>query len=80
MSGRCRQFAEKYDVKVEMTRAGSGSVFAKIPAEKENPKGNVWYAGTLDPHSQAGVNGLLEPNESPMLKEIGEQFKNPASS
>ena len=74
------RFAEKYDVKVDMTRAGSGSVYAKILAEKENPKGDVWYAGTLDPHSQAGVNGLLEPYESPMLKEIGELFRNPATS
>jgi len=73
-------FSQKYDVKVQMTRAGSGSTYAKILAEKDNPKGDVWYAGTLDPHSQAGVNGLLEPYESPMLKEIDEPFKNPASS
>ncbi|MBW1864459.1 MAG: substrate-binding domain-containing protein, partial [Deltaproteobacteria bacterium] len=68
------EFAKKYDVKVQMTRAGSGSTYAKILAEKENPKGDVWYAGTLDPHSQAGVNGLLEPYESFMLVEIGEEF------
>ncbi len=73
-------FAAKYDVKVQITRAGSGSTYAKILAEKDNPKGDVWYAGTLDPHSQAGVNGLLEPYESPMLKEIGEPFRNPATS
>ncbi|MCD4719506.1 MAG: ABC transporter substrate-binding protein [Desulfobacula sp.] len=74
------EFAKKYDVKVQMTRAGSGSTYAKILAEKDNPKGDVWYAGTLDPHSQAGVNGLLESYKSPMLKEIGEKFKNPATS
>lgn len=74
------EFSKKYDVKVQMTRAGSGSTYAKILAEKENPKADVWYAGTLDPHSQAGVNGLLEPYESPMLPEIGELFRNPASS
>jgi iron(III) transport system substrate-binding protein len=73
-------FAEKYDVKVQMTRSGSGSTYAKILAEKDNPKGDVWYAGTLDPHSQAGVNGLLEPYESPMLKEIKPEFQNPATS
>ncbi|BCS89239.1 ABC transporter substrate-binding protein [Pseudodesulfovibrio sediminis] len=73
-------FAEKYDVKVQMTRSGSGSTYAKILAEKDNPKGDVWYAGTLDPHSQAGVNGLLESYESPMLVEIGPEFQNPATS
>ncbi len=73
-------FAKKYDVKVQMTRSGSGSTYAKILAEKDNPKADVWYAGTLDPHSQAGVNGLLETYKSPMLAEIGEQFKNPATN
>ena len=74
------EFAKKYDVKVQMTRAGSGSTYAKILAEKDNPKADVWYAGTLDPHSQAGVNGLLEAYESPMLVEIGALFRNPATS
>jgi len=74
------RFAEKYDVKVQMTRSGSGSTYAKILAEKDNPKGDVWYAGTLDPHSQAGVNDLLEIYESPMLIEIGKPFQNPATS
>jgi iron(III) transport system substrate-binding protein len=74
------RFAEKYDVKVQMTRAGSGTTYAKILAEKDNPKGDVWYAGTLDPHSQAGVNGLLEAYASPMLAEIGEAFQNPATT
>ena len=73
-------FAKKYGVKVQMTRAGSGTTYAKILAEKDNPKGDVWYAGTLDPHSQAGVNGLLHAYESPMLKEIGKEFQNPATS
>ena len=74
------EFAKQFDVKVQMTRAGSGSTYAKILAEKDNPKADVWYAGTLDPHSQAGVNGLLESYKSPKLDEIGELFKNPATS
>lgn len=73
-------FGAKFDVKVSMTRTGSGSTYAKILAEKAKPKGDIWYGGTLDPHSQAGVNGLLVSYKSPMLKEIGERFRNPASS
>jgi iron(III) transport system substrate-binding protein len=73
-------FAKKFDVKVDMTRTGSGSTYAKILAEKDNPKGDVWYAGTLDPHSQAGVNGLLQTYKSPLLPEIGEMFQNPAAN
>ena len=33
------EFAKKFDVKVQMTRAGSGTTYAKILAEKGNPKG-----------------------------------------
>jgi iron(III) transport system substrate-binding protein len=73
-------FAAQNDVKVDMTRSGSGSTYAKILAEKDNPKADVWYAGTLDPHSQAGVNGLLQTYESPLLPEIGEKFRNPATN
>ncbi len=73
-------FGKKYDVKVAMTRNGSGSTYAKILAEKENPRGDVWYGGTLDPHSQAGVNGLLESYKSPNLEKIAEPYRNPAAS
>ncbi len=73
-------FGKKYDIKVSMTRNGSGSTYAKILAEKENPRGDVWYGGTLDPHSQAGVNGLLESYISPNLDKIGELYRNPAAS
>jgi len=73
-------FGKKFDVKVSMTRNGSGSTYAKILAEKENPRGDVWYGGTLDPHSQAGVNGLLESYKSPMLSELREPYRNPAAS
>lgn len=73
-------FGKKYDVKVSMTRNGSGSTYAKILAEKDNPRGDVWYGGTLDPHSQAGVNGLLESYKSPNLDKIAEPYRNPAAS
>jgi len=73
-------FGKKYDVKVAMTRNGSGSTYAKILAEKDNPRGDVWYGGTLDPHSQAGVNGLLESYKSSNLDKIAEPYRNPAAS
>jgi len=63
-----------------MTRNGSGSTYAKILAEKDNPRGDVWYGGTLDPHSQAGVNGLLESYKSSNLSKIAAPYQNPAAS
>ncbi|MCP4295893.1 MAG: ABC transporter substrate-binding protein [Proteobacteria bacterium] len=73
-------FAKKFNVRVAMTRSGSGSTYAKVLAEKNNPKGDIWYGGTLDPHSQAGVKGLLYSYKSPLLKDLGLRFRNPAAS
>ena len=73
-------FGKAKDVRVSMTPIGSGSGYARILAEKDNPQADVWYGGTLDPHSQAGVNGLLESYQSPMLSEIAEPYRNPATS
>ncbi|CSA35370.1 ABC transporter, periplasmic substrate-binding protein [Vibrio cholerae RC27] len=50
-----KAFAEKYNVNTSFVRNGSGSTLAKIDAEKNNPRADVWYGGTLDPQSQAGV-------------------------
>lgn len=73
-----KAFGDKYDVKVSVVRNGSGSTMAKIDAEKANPQADVWYGGTLDPHSQAGELGLLQAYQSPNLKDIVEKFRDPA--
>lgn len=71
-------FGQKYDVKVAFVRNGSGSTLAKIEAEKNNPQADVWYGGTLDPHSQAAEMGLLQAYQSPNLAQIDEKFRDPA--
>ncbi len=71
-------FGKKYNVKVAFVRNGSGSTLAKIEAEKNNPQADVWYGGTLNPHSQAAEMGLLEPYKSPNLEQIIEKFRDPA--
>ncbi|CDG18764.1 ABC transporter substrate-binding protein [Xenorhabdus doucetiae] len=73
-----RAFSEKYHVKTTFIRNGSGSTLAKIEAEKRNPQADVWYGGTLDPHSQAGEMDLLQPYKSPNLDQIMPQFRDPA--
>ena len=73
-----KAFGEKYDVRVSVSRDGTGSTLAKIDAQKKNPQADVWYGGTLDPHSQAGEMGLLEAYQSPNLKDITENFRDPA--
>ena len=73
-----KAFSDKYDVKTSVIRNGSGSTFAKIEAERRNPQADVWYGGTLDPHSQAGEMDLLEPYQSEVLEEIIPEFRDPA--
>jgi len=58
-------FEKESGIKVNMTRASSGETFAKIKAEARNPKGDVWWGGTGDPHLQAAEEGLSTPYASP---------------
>ncbi|MGQ7847545.1 ABC transporter substrate-binding protein [Granulosicoccus sp. 3-233] len=63
-------FEEATGIKVNMTRKSSGETMAQIKAEADNPKGDIWWGGTGDPHLQAAEEGLTEPYESPMRGEL----------
>ncbi len=63
-------FEEASGIKVNMTRKSSGETFAQIKAESANPKGDVWWGGTGDPHLQAAEEGLTEPYISSMRSEL----------
>ena len=65
-----RGFEEATGIDVNMTRKSSGETFAQIKAESSNPKGDVWWGGTGDPHLQAAEEGLTEPYESSMRGEL----------
>ena len=63
-------FEKETGAQVAMTRKSSGETYAQIAAEKDNPKGDIWWGGTGDPHLQAAEEGLTEPYDSPMLGEL----------
>ncbi len=63
-------FEEFSGIKVNMTRKSSGETFAQIKAESANPKGDVWWGGTGDPHLQAAEEGLTEPYVTSMRGEL----------
>ncbi len=65
-----RSFEEATGIDVNMTRKSSGETFAQIKAEAANPKGDVWWGGTGDPHLQAAEEGLTEPYISPMRDQL----------
>ena len=64
------EFEKETGIKVGMTLKGSGESFAQVAAEKANPKLDVWFGGTGDPHLQAAELGLLEEYKSPLLSQL----------
>lgn len=67
-----RSFEEATGIDVNMTRKSSGETYAQIRAERSNPKGDVWWGGTGDPHLQAAEEGLTEPYVSPVRGELND--------
>src|SRR3989454_9373538 len=63
-------FEKATGIKVLMTRKSSGEFYALVKAEAANPRGDIWWGGTGDPHLQAAEEGLTEPYKSPRLSEL----------
>ena len=53
-----------------MTRKSSGEFYAQLKAEAANPRGDIWWGGTGDPHLQAAEEGLTEAYKSPKMAEL----------
>ena len=63
-------FERSQGVKVNMTLKGSGEAIAQIVAERANPKTDLWFGGTGDPHLQAAEQGLTQEYKSPTLPKL----------
>ncbi|MEY2657310.1 MAG: hypothetical protein RJB64_1969 [Pseudomonadota bacterium] len=57
-------------VKVNMTTKGSGEALAQLMAERDNPKTDVWFGGTGDPHLQAAELNLTQAYQSPAMTQL----------
>lgn len=73
-------FEKDHDIKVNMVRMSSGEAYAKIRAEARNPKTDLWWAGTGDPHLQAASEGLTAEYKSPMLDQLQDWARSQAES
>ena len=73
-------FEKETDIKVNMVRLSSGETYAKVRAEARNPKTDIWWAGTGDPHLQAASEGLTLEYKSPMLDQLQDWAKKQAES
>lgn len=60
-------FARTTGIKVNMVAKGSGEALAQLNAERANPKTDLWFGGTGDPHLQAAEQGLTLEYKSTQL-------------
>ena len=65
-----REFEKKTGISVDLTRKSSGETYAQIKAESSNPKGDIWWGGTGDPHLQAAEEGLTDAYVSPSRNQL----------
>ncbi|WP_019013307.1 ABC transporter substrate-binding protein [Elioraea tepidiphila] len=63
-------FERATGIRVAMTRKSSGETMTQIRAEATNPRGDVWWGGTGDPHMQAAEENLTLEYRSPRLAEL----------
>lgn len=63
-------YARTTGTKVNVSMKGSGEALAQLIAEKENPKTDLWFGGTGDPHLQAAEQGLSLEYKSPSLPQL----------
>ena len=61
-----------------MIRKSTGETFAQIKAERKNPKGDLWWGGTGDPHLQAAEEDLTVPYVSPIRSQLLDWALRPA--
>ena len=63
-------FSKSSGLKVNMVQKGSGEALAQILAERANPKTDVWFGGTGDPHLLAAEQELTLEYKSPSLPQL----------
>jgi iron(III) transport system substrate-binding protein len=63
-------FTKETGITVGIQNKSSGEAMAQIAAERANPKLDVYYTGTGDPHLQAAEMGLTEEYKSPQMPQL----------
>jgi len=61
------EYVKQTSTDVSMIRLSSGEAYAKLRAEARNPKTDIWFSGTHDPHYQAADENLTLAYRSPNL-------------
>lgn len=70
----CNKVGAAYErtsgTKVNITLKGSGDAVRQLMTEKDDPKVDLWFGGTGDPHLQAAEDGLTLEYKSPNLSKL----------
>ena len=68
--GIATNFQRETGITVNMTQKGSGETLAQVRAEAQNPRGDIWFGGTGDPHLAAAEAGLSVEYKPAALNEL----------
>jgi iron(III) transport system substrate-binding protein len=68
--GIATNFQRDTGITVNMTQKGSGESLAQLRAEAQNPRGDVWFGGTGDPHLIVAEEGLSVEYKSPAHNDL----------
>ncbi len=63
-------FQRETGIRAAMTQRGSGESLAAMRAEAQNPRGDVWFGGTGDPHLAAAEENLTQAYESALNPQL----------
>lgn len=68
-------FKKQTGADVSFIRLPTGEALARITAEKDAPKADIWLGGTADAHAKAAADGLLEAYKSKNAKMIMPEYQ-----
>lgn len=69
-----KQFEEKTGCQVKFIRLPTGEAVARLIAEKDAPKADLWLGGTIDAHEKMKAEGITTPYKSPEEKNLPEKY------
>jgi iron(III) transport system substrate-binding protein len=73
-------FSKTTGIKVNMVQKSAGEALAQISAEAANPKTDIWFGGTGDPHMQAAEKDLTLAYQSPNINLLRDWAVNQAKA
>ena len=69
-TGLANAFQRQTGIQVAVTQKSTGEILAQVRAESQNPRIDVWFGGTTDPHLIAAEENLTAEYTSPKMAEL----------